>query len=124
MSGDATRKPRVLVIDDQALVARAIGRVLKECDVELCVSGEAALERLAAQPRPDVVLCDLRLPGLSGIEVHARVAASDPAMAERFVFVTGEPPELNEAPLPPGVPLLRKPPSPEELRQAVRDRMS
>jgi CheY-like chemotaxis protein len=118
-------RPRVLLVDDDALIGRAITRVLKECDVEVTSSAEAALARLATQPRPDVVLCDLRLPGMGGAQLHARVALADPALAARFVLITGEMPDVEageEAP-PVGVPLLRKPPSPDDLRRAIADRM-
>lgn len=115
----------MLLVDDDALIGRAITRVLKECDVEVTSSAEAALARLAVEPRPDVVLCDLRLPGMGGGQLYARVATADAALAARFVLITGEAPDVDageEAP-PAGVPLLRKPPSPEDLRRAIADRM-
>ena len=53
-------------------------------------SGEEALEQLAGAAQDvDVVLCDLMMPGLSGMAVYEQVAASAPALAARFVFMTG-----------------------------------
>ena len=93
--------------------------------MEVIGSAEAALARLGAAPRPDVVFCDMRLPGMSGAELHAEVMAGDAALAARFVLITGEAPDTaagEEAP-PTGVPLIRKPPSPEDLRRAIAERM-
>jgi two-component system, OmpR family, KDP operon response regulator KdpE len=61
---------RVLVVDDEPQIRRALGINLKArgYDVELAESGERALE-LAARTHPDVVVLDLGLPGIDGIEV-------------------------------------------------------
>jgi DNA-binding NarL/FixJ family response regulator len=74
---------RVLVVDDQALV-RGGFRVLVESADDLTVVGEAcdgaqAVE-LAAQHRPDVVLMDIRMPVMNGLEATRRIAAADPAV--------------------------------------------
>src|SRR5258708_33291553 len=61
---------RVLVVDDEPQILRALAINLRArgYDVDLAPSGEAAL-RLAADHHPDVVILDLGLPGISGIEV-------------------------------------------------------
>jgi two-component system response regulator AtoC len=61
---------RIAVVDDEPIVGREIKRGLAKepYDVEDFVSSEAFLARLAME-RFDVVLCDLRMPGKSGIEV-------------------------------------------------------
>jgi two-component system KDP operon response regulator KdpE len=61
---------RVLVVDDEAQIRRTVGINLRarSFDVDLAETGEEALE-LAARHRPDVVVVDLGLPGISGIEV-------------------------------------------------------
>lgn len=67
---------RVFVVDDHALVRTGMRMILSgETDIEVvgeAESGEAALP-LIRKLRPDVVLCDLHLPGVSGLEVTERV---------------------------------------------------
>ena len=70
--------PRVLVADDHALVRSGIVGLLEAADLEVvgeAGDGNEAVEA-AKRLRPDVVLMDIRMPGLDGIEATARVAAS------------------------------------------------
>ena len=73
---------RVLLVDDQQLV-RAGLRMLCESDPEMAVVGEAAdgatAIRLAEQLRPDVVVMDLRMPGVDGTVATARILAERPS---------------------------------------------
>jgi DNA-binding NarL/FixJ family response regulator len=73
---------RVLIVDDHPVfrdgVASSLARVEDFTVVGVAASGEEAVE-LAAAERPDVVLMDLNLPGISGVEATRRVlAAGDP----------------------------------------------
>ncbi|HET9553286.1 MAG TPA: ATP-binding protein [Anaeromyxobacteraceae bacterium] len=80
---------RVLVVDDEPLVGRAVMRVLSPPhQVTVAANGAEALQALEAG-RYDAILCDLMMPVMSGMELHARLAASDPAAAARMIFLTG-----------------------------------
>jgi len=88
--GDGPVRCRVLVVDDDALVARAVARSIGGGHaVEVATEAREVLARVAAGERWDLVLCDLMMPDLSGMELHARVLGLDPAQADRLVFMTG-----------------------------------
>ncbi len=80
---------RVLLADDQALM-RAGFRALLDAEADLEVVGEAAdgaaAVELSRRLRPDVVLMDVQMPGLDGIEATGRIAA-DPALAAVRVLI-------------------------------------
>ncbi len=61
---------RILVVDDEPQILRALGTNLRarEYDVDLAETGEEALT-LAARKHPDLVIVDLGLPGIDGVEV-------------------------------------------------------
>jgi signal transduction histidine kinase/CheY-like chemotaxis protein len=85
-----TRRGRVLVVDDDPLVLRAVRRSLaSEHEVVAVASGDEALEHLTRGARFDVILCDLMMPGVSGMELHAELTRVAPDQAERLVLMTG-----------------------------------
>jgi DNA-binding NarL/FixJ family response regulator len=81
----------VLVVDDEALI-RAGFRVLVESAPDLCVVGEAAdgaeAVRLAEVHRPDVVLLDVRMPVMDGLEATRRIVRTEPSGETRVLIVT------------------------------------
>jgi CheY-like chemotaxis protein len=84
------RRPRVLVVDDEPLVARSLQRILsREQDVEVAERGRVALDRIAGGERFDLVLCDLMMPDVSGMAFYDEIGILDPGLRERVVFVTG-----------------------------------
>ncbi len=82
---------RVLVIDDEISLGQALERMLWRLDHEPSVvtSGREALKLLAVDDRYDVVLCDMMMPDLSGVDLHRRLLATHPQLASRTIFVTG-----------------------------------
>jgi DNA-binding NarL/FixJ family response regulator len=82
---------RVVVADDQALV-RAGFRVLVDSAADLEVVGEAAdgeeAVELARRERPDVVLMDIRMPAMDGLEATRRITALDEAAGVRILILT------------------------------------
>ena len=80
---------RIIVVDDEAALARAIARTLRDHDVELFDDGADALVRLAADPEPDLILCDLMMPGMTGPALYAAVGRIRPQLQARFLFLTG-----------------------------------
>ncbi len=86
----AARRGRVLVVDDETLVGRAVARMLEQQhEVVACTSGRAALELLAADPGFDAIVCDLMMPEMTGMELHASLLATAPELAARTIFLTG-----------------------------------
>jgi len=88
---------RVFIIDDHALVRTGLNLILSsENDIEVvgdAESGEEALP-LIRKLKPDVVLCDLHLPGLSGLEVTERIIKSE--QGSRVIIVS----VLQDGPMP------------------------
>lgn len=86
----ASRRGRVLVIDDEESLGHAIRRYLaQEHDVEAVTSARVALDLLSGGARYDVILCDLMMPQITGMELHESVTRLDAAQAAKIVFVTG-----------------------------------
>jgi len=89
-AGAAARRGRVLVVDDEPLIGSAITRGLRRThDVVSVMSAREALDLFAAGERFDLVLCDLMMPGLSGLDFHDELARAHPEDAARIVFLTG-----------------------------------
>jgi CheY-like chemotaxis protein len=90
VSGTTPRVGRVLVVDDEPLIAESLRLVLSdEFEVTTATHVADALARLTSGDWYDVVLCDVMMPGISGVELRSRVHAERPELAERFVFMTG-----------------------------------
>ncbi|MEZ4451514.1 MAG: response regulator transcription factor [Nannocystaceae bacterium] len=83
MANEHTVRRRILLVDDHPVFRFGLGRLLAgEDDLEVCgeaIDGQAALE---AAPRlaPDLVIVDISLPGISGIEVIKRLRAADSSL--------------------------------------------
>lgn len=80
---------RVLVVDDEARVARSIARMLTGMEVLVAESGGQALDMMARDRNLDAILCDVMMPGLSGMDVYHAVAKTMPELLPRLCFMTG-----------------------------------
>jgi CheY-like chemotaxis protein len=86
----ATRRARILVIDDEAPIGAMLARVLAHAhDVEPTIQPREAVERIRGGARFDLILCDMMMPDMSGIEVQAAIAEASPEQAERMILLTG-----------------------------------
>ncbi len=85
----ASRSHRVLVVDDERPLRTAVRRILTGCQVVEASSGLEARDILSTDRQFDVILCDMMMPGLSGMGLYGWLAGVDDAAASRVVFVTG-----------------------------------
>jgi two-component system, cell cycle sensor histidine kinase and response regulator CckA len=84
------RRGRVLVVDDEPMVGVAVKRTLEaEAEVEFETSARVALRRVTGGERFDLVLCDLMMPEMNGVELHDAIEKVSPDQLERLVFLTG-----------------------------------
>ena len=115
------RLPRVLIVDDQPDMARTLARLFSgDAEVTTAASGAEALAAIEGTDRFDLVLCDIMMPGMTGLELFDRVLAFDPGTAERFVFATGGvAPEYHAHLRATGARCIMKPCDVEEIRKLL-----
>ncbi len=113
---------RVLVAEDDPQVRRLIVRVLVKAgfDVEAVEDGQAALTRLSEGPPVDLVVSDVVMPKMGGLDLANAIRQA--GIDVPILFVSGYPahPGQASAPFPPGLPMLRKPFTAQALRRQVR----
>jgi signal transduction histidine kinase/CheY-like chemotaxis protein len=79
---------RILIIDDDALVARSLARMLRGHELVLAGDGESALWECLSRDF-DFILCDLMMPRLDGAGFYTALREHRPRLAARVVFMTG-----------------------------------
>ena len=84
----STRRARILVVDDEPMLAKLVAESLEPHQVSVETDGRAALD-LCLKTDYDCILCDLMMPGLSGVDLHAELARAKPTLCPRMVFMTG-----------------------------------
>jgi PAS domain S-box-containing protein len=88
--GGTHLRARILVIDDEPKLLETVRTVLKEeHDVTTLSTAREALDRLLAGDRYDLILCDLMMPVMSGVDLFARLATERPDLTRKLVFMTG-----------------------------------
>jgi signal transduction histidine kinase len=89
ISAPKGRRARVLAVDDEPHVLRSIQRALSEHEVVVADCGREALARLAADTRFDLILCDIMMGDMTGMDLHTQLADRSAELAARVVFMTG-----------------------------------
>ncbi|HEY6945463.1 MAG TPA: ATP-binding protein, partial [Candidatus Acidoferrum sp.] len=89
--GEPGKRARVLVVEDEPTVARLIADVLEDegMQVDVLLDGREALERVARESY-DLVICDMKMPGLDGQHFYRSLPRTGNSLRERFLFVTGD----------------------------------
>ncbi len=92
--------PSALVIDDEHTIRAALVRFFRRrgwrCDE--APDGAAGLDRIAsAGAAYDVIVCDIRMPVMSGAELHDRIAEEHPHLLERMILIAGDVTSLEVA---------------------------
>jgi CheY-like chemotaxis protein len=120
----AARRGRILVVDDDEMFAQAVKRVLApEHTVTWAPGAKAALVLLRRDERFDVILCDVMMPQITGVELYHTLSLELPEQASKVVFISGGPftplarqffDEIQS-------PRLEKPVSPRDLRALINE---
>ncbi|QRN98440.1 MASE1 domain-containing protein [Archangium violaceum] len=86
----APPRRRILIIDDEPRLAQSMRMLIEPShDVVVTTRGAEALAWVREGQRFDLVLCDLQMPGTTGMDVYSNLRAHAPELAERLVFISG-----------------------------------
>lgn len=119
---DGRARLRVLVVDDEELILRALGRSLKlHFEVVTANSAARALELIETDGVFDAVVCDVVMPGQDGLTLYTTVSERYPKLAATWLFVSGgiANTKVDLRVTATGRPLLRKPLEQQELLDAL-----
>jgi nitrogen-specific signal transduction histidine kinase len=86
---NAVARAAVLVVDDDRAVGHALGRVLREHEVTVLTSAKEGLDLLASGKHFDIILSDLMMPEMSGMDFYDELVRRFPEAARRVVFISG-----------------------------------
>jgi CheY-like chemotaxis protein len=88
---DAPAAPAVLLIDDEGCIRACVSRILERAGyrVTTAASGTEGLERVRTESF-EAVICDLRMPGLSGIALFDQIQRAAPSLAGRILVASGD----------------------------------
>ncbi|MFD1217727.1 response regulator [Microbulbifer celer] len=115
---------RVMVVDDQALVRRGFALVLdNEPDIEVVAEAGTGVEAIAAarEQQPDIILMDIRMPEMDGLEATAQILTTDSTTSRVIILTTFDPDEYVFRALQAGASgFVLKDIPPESLVEAVR----
>ena len=91
ISLEAFKGLRVLVVEDEPALAQAVSEALVDAgfNVDRASDGEEGLTRLT-EANYDLIVCDLKMPRIDGMQFYRAMAAATPTLARRVIFVTGD----------------------------------
>jgi phosphoserine phosphatase RsbU/P len=85
------RKPKVLIVDDTPENIQVLMETLKDqYAIVAAINGEKALKMAVGEPRPDLILLDIMMPGMDGYEVCRRLKADERVRDIPIIFVTAK----------------------------------
>lgn len=94
MSSD---QPRILIVDDERLHLNQLNEMLKaDFAIKVALNGEQALERAQSEPRPDLILLDIRMPDMDGFEVLSSLKQLEATSDIPVIFLTAMDSEEDE----------------------------
>jgi len=81
----------ILVVDDEATIIDILYQVLRSDGhrVDTALNGKAALKKLEKE-HYDLIISDLKMPGMSGIELYEKIRSFDEPLAQKIIFATGD----------------------------------
>jgi CheY-like chemotaxis protein len=89
LSSTSARRAAILIVDDELSLGQVLQRRLRDHDVTAVTSAREALDLLAHDAHFDVVLSDLMMPEMSGMQLFDEILRRRPDIAPRVVFMTG-----------------------------------
>ena len=120
----STSTKHLLVVDDEPAIRDLLARSLERerYTVDLAEEGGEAWRKVQAQSY-DCVILDLKMPGMSGQELYRRIESSDPGLARKVIFITGDTisPDTQNFVTATGNPVLSKPWDMDVLRRQIHD---
>ena len=124
MKDSSNKKKRIMVVEDEKAICEVFSIVLKNegFEVDIADNGKLAEEKVKTNDY-DLIIVDIRTPVMNGKELYQSVVDSNPEIARRILFTTGDVMDgdtlsfIKEV----GRPFLAKPFTPGELREMVRD---
>lgn len=120
----APRRGRILVVDDEPMIVTLVQRILAtEHEVLTTTSAAEALKQIVNGEQFDVILCDLMMPQMTGMDLHAKLSEVSPEHAARMIFLSGGAISIRTREFLDATPhpRLGKPFSAERLRTLVND---
>jgi two-component system NtrC family sensor kinase len=119
----STQHGNILVVDDESGVRIFLKKALTQMGhtVDTIADAQTAMEKLDSGTTYDIILTDVRMAGISGIELYFHIIEKTPAMKNRIVFITGDimGPDIKNFFTQNGLTYLTKPFSIETMREKI-----